>query len=112
LTRLAGQKFQPDRTNSRLLIDALFEYRHLQLAQMAFEAIPGTPGGILVLRAMKAQRLGRLLDDQVWDENLMKLTPLELLQRVLRYLLAADIDKGGLRIGFEYCLTLKPGALQ
>jgi predicted transposase/invertase (TIGR01784 family) len=72
-----------------------FEYRHLQLAEMAFEAIPGTAGGILVLRAMKAERLGRLLDDLVWDENLMRLTPLELLQKVLRYVLAADVDKRG-----------------
>lgn len=70
-----------------------FEYRHLQLADMAFEAIPGTPSGILVLRVMKAERLGRLLDDPVWDEQLIARTPLELFQLVLRYLIGVHVDK-------------------
>jgi hypothetical protein len=72
-----------------------FEYRHLQLADMAFEGIPGTASGILVLRVMKAERVGRLLDDWVWDEELMAGTPLELLQMVLRYLVGAEVDKKG-----------------
>jgi len=72
-----------------------FEYRHLQLADMAFDGIPGTASGILVLRVMKAERVGRLLDDWVWDEELMAGTPLELLQMVLRYLVGAEVDKKG-----------------
>ncbi len=70
-----------------------FEYRHLQLAEMAFEAIPGTDSGVFVLRAMKAERLGRLLDDVVWDEQLIARIPLEVFHLVLRYILGTDIDK-------------------
>jgi len=78
-----------------------FEYRHLQLADMAFEAIPGTSSGRLVLRVMKAERVGQLLGDWVWDEELMADTPLQLLQMVLRYLVGADIDKSGFKIRME-----------
>lgn len=72
-----------------------FKYRHLQLAQMPFETIPGTPAGILVLRVMKAERLGKLLEDPVWQEHLLNATPTELLHMVLRYMLGADIDMAG-----------------
>ena len=72
-----------------------FEYRHLQLADVPFDAIPGTPSGILVLRVMKAERIGRLLDAVVWDPDLMDSAPLGLLQMVLRYMLSADIDTQG-----------------
>jgi predicted transposase/invertase (TIGR01784 family) len=74
-----------------------FEYRHLQLAQMAFETIPGTPAGILVLRVMKAERLGQLLEDPIWQEHLLNDTPAELLQMILRYMLGADIDMAGFK---------------
>ena len=72
-----------------------FEYRHVQLAGLPFAAIPGTPSGILVLRVMKAERIGQLLDEMVWDGNVMNGTPLGLLQMVLRYILSADIDTQG-----------------
>ncbi len=70
-----------------------FTYHDLQLAGMEFEAIPGTASGVLVLRVMKAERLGRLLDEAVWDEQLIVRVPREILQMVLRYILGADIDK-------------------
>lgn len=52
-----------------------FSFQDLQLAGMAFETIPGTAAGVLVLRAMKAERLGRLLDEAVWDEELILRVP-------------------------------------
>lgn len=70
-----------------------FTYHDLQLAGMTFEAIPGTASGVLVLRAMKAERLGRLLDEVVWDEQLILKVPREVFQMVLRFILGADLDR-------------------
>ena len=69
-----------------------FAFTHVPLAGMAFDQIPGTPAGILALRALKAARLGRLLDDAVWDEELIRQVPPELLHRLFRYIFSADID--------------------
>lgn len=71
-----------------------FHYRHLQLAAMDYETIPGTSSGILVLRVMKAERLGELLSDPMWDESLLVAVPPEIFEMVLRYILGRDIDKG------------------
>jgi len=70
-----------------------FRYRHLQLAGMDYEDIPGTSSGIFVLRAMKAERLGSLLEDPVWEEELLLRVPPELFEMVLRYLLCREIDR-------------------
>lgn len=70
-----------------------FTYHDLQLAGMTFESIPGTAAGVLVLRAMKAERLGRLLDEVVWDEELILKVPREIFQLVLRFILGADLDR-------------------
>jgi predicted transposase/invertase (TIGR01784 family) len=70
-----------------------FQFDLFQLAEHSFESMPGTPAGILILRVMKAERLDQLLDDSVWDETLIKQISLELFQILLRYILAADIDK-------------------
>jgi hypothetical protein len=70
-----------------------FCYRDLQLAAMDYAAIPGTSSGVFVLRAMKAERLGALLEAPVWEEDLILRIPEELFRLVLRYILGADIDK-------------------
>ncbi len=70
-----------------------FSFELFQLAEHSFETLPGTPAGILILRVMKAERLHQLLNDSIWDETLIKQVPLELFQSLLRYILAADIDK-------------------
>jgi len=70
-----------------------FRFDLFQLAEHSFEGLPGTPAGVLILRVMKAERLARLLDDWVWDEELITQVPLELFEILLRYILAADIDK-------------------
>ena len=70
-----------------------FNFRLIQLASLPFEAICGTPAGIMILRAMKAERVAALLADPVWDEALLVQIPRETLELLLRYILNADIDK-------------------
>jgi hypothetical protein len=71
-----------------------FAFKLIQLADIPFEQIRGTPAGILTLRVMKAERLGMLLDDPVWDEDLVGKASLELFEQILRYIAsAADLDK-------------------
>jgi predicted transposase/invertase (TIGR01784 family) len=70
-----------------------FTFRLIQLAGLEFEAIRGTPAGILTLRVMKAERLSKLLDDVVWDEALFLRVPQEMIELLVRYILDADIDK-------------------
>ena len=70
-----------------------FTFGMLQLADMPFESLPGTPAGILILRVLKAERVDQLLNDAVWDESLITQVPLPVFEFLLRYILAADIDK-------------------
>ena len=70
-----------------------FSFRLFQLAAREYSAIHGTPAGILILRTMKAARLDELLEDDVWDEALLLNVPLEIFEMILRYILAADVDK-------------------
>lgn len=72
-----------------------FGYKHLQLAEMEYDAIPGTSAGIFTLRAMKAERLGELLTDRVWDEGLMGQISLDAFLMVMRYIADAGIDMEG-----------------
>jgi hypothetical protein len=73
-----------------------FRFELLQLARMPFEAIRGTPAGILILRAMKADRLDALTHDAVWDESLLAAVSREILHLLVRYIAAGSIDKGDL----------------
>lgn len=72
-----------------------FVCRMMQLAGMDYDKIPGTKAGVFVLRAMKAERLGALLDDTVWENELLVQVPPEIFQMVLRYILGADVDRAG-----------------
>ena len=71
-----------------------FTFRLYQLAETSFEDIKGTPSGILILRAMKAERLKVLLHEAVWDEALLLKIPREIFELIVRYVLATDVDKG------------------
>ncbi len=71
-----------------------FAFRLIQLAELPFESIAGTPAGIMILRILKAERSGDLLADPVWDESLLDLLPRLIFEMLLRYILHADIDKG------------------
>ena len=70
-----------------------FTFRIIQLAALPFDAIRGTPSGIMTLRVMKAERIAELLSDPVWDETLLSQLPRETLEFLIRYILRADIDK-------------------
>ena len=70
-----------------------FTFRLIQLADLPFEKIVGTPAGIMTLRVMKAERIAKLLDDPVWDEALMIQLPREILEFIIRYILEAGVDK-------------------
>jgi predicted transposase YdaD len=69
-----------------------FDFLWLQLAEIPFDRILGTPMGILVLRTLKAARSGELLSDWVWDENQLKLLPQSMLECLWTYLVHADLD--------------------
>ena len=68
-------------------------FRLIQLAEIPFEAIAGTPAGIMILRTLKAERSGDLLADPVWDESLLDRLPRLIFEMLLGYILRADIDK-------------------
>ena len=70
-----------------------FTFRLIQLAALPFDAIRGTPAGIMTLRVMKAERIASLLADPVWDESLMLQLPRATVELLIRYMLLADIDK-------------------
>lgn len=69
-----------------------FAFRLIQLAQIPFSAIRGTPAGIVVLRTLKAERSGKLLDPAIWDEPLLAQLPRALFEAFVLYLSNADID--------------------
>jgi predicted transposase YdaD len=62
-----------------------FAFRLIQLAAIPFHAIRGTPDGIFVLRALKAEPIGRLLDNAVWDNNLLSHVSRRLFDRFIPY---------------------------
>jgi hypothetical protein len=70
-----------------------FSFRLLQLADMAYEDIHGTPEGILTLRSLKAEPLGELLRSEVWDRDLITGVSREWVERFFRYVLNADVDR-------------------
>lgn len=78
-----------------------FGFSLLQLAEIPYEAIAGTPAGILVLRTLKAERQGDLLGDAVWDEPLLAQAGRDLFERVLRYLMGGGVDKDAFRRRLE-----------
>ena len=57
----------------------------IQLAAIPFDAIRGTPDGIFVLRALKAEPIGRLLGNAVWDNNLLSHVSRRLFDRFIPY---------------------------
>ena len=69
-----------------------FLFRLIQLAEIPFDAIRGTPAGIMVLRVMKAERTNALLDDPVWDEAMLAQIPQAVFEILLRFIMNADID--------------------
>ena len=70
-----------------------FAFRLLQLVEMSYEEIRGTPEGILTLRSLKAEPLGELLHSMVWDRAVIMGVSREAVERFFRYVLNANVDK-------------------
>ena len=67
-------------------------YHLLELVRIPYEAFAGTPEGILTLRALKAEPLNGLLEDVIWDESLLFSISDGALERILRYILNAEVN--------------------
>jgi len=72
-----------------------FSFRLLQLVELSFEDIAGTADGKLALRALKAQAVGELLGDSVWEPSLLRVVSAEVLDYLIRYVWNQDVDKEG-----------------
>jgi predicted transposase YdaD len=70
-----------------------FGFRLLQLADIPYEDIRGTPEGILTLRSLKAAPLDELMRDPVWDNRIITGVSREAVERFFRYVLDANVDK-------------------
>jgi hypothetical protein len=70
-----------------------FAFRLLQLVDLSYEDIRGTPEGILTLRSLKAEPLGELLHGLVWDRAVITGVSREGVERFFRYVLNANVDK-------------------
>ena len=73
-----------------------FAFRLVQLAEIPYEAIRGTPAGVVCLRVMKAERRGELLGEAVWDEPLLSQLPRAFFEAIVYYLSHAEVDSGEL----------------
>jgi len=73
------------------------KYQLLELLRISYEDIRGTPEGILTLRALKAEPMNELLGDALWDESLLFCIPEDALERLLRYILNAELQVPALR---------------
>ena len=72
-----------------------FAFRLLELVDLPYEDIRGTPEGILTLRSLKAEPLGELLHSLVWDRAIIAGVSREAVERFFRYLLNANVDRRG-----------------
>lgn len=72
-------------------------YHLFELVRIPYEKIAGTPEGILALRALKAEPIGELLGDALWEERLLFSLSDSALERILRYILNSEDDTSGLR---------------
>jgi predicted transposase YdaD len=70
-----------------------FAFRLLELVDLPYGDIRGTPEGILTLRSLKAEPLGELLHSLVWDRSVIAGVSREAVERFFRYLLNANVDR-------------------
>jgi hypothetical protein len=74
-----------------------FSYHLLELVRIPYDAFAGTPEGILTLRALKAAPVNELLSDVIWDESLLFSISEGALERLLRYILNAEVSTNELK---------------
>lgn len=65
----------------------------LDLFQTPYHRLKGTPDGTLTLRALKAQPVGELLSDAVWDQSLICKVSAHTEEMFLRYVLNAEDNR-------------------
>ncbi len=70
-----------------------FAFRLLELVDLPYEDIRGTPEGILTLRSLRAEPLGELLHSLVWDRGIIAGVAAEAVERFFRYVLNANVDR-------------------
>ena len=78
-----------------------FAFRLLQLVDLPYEDIHGTPEGILALRSLKAAPLGELFHDLVWDRAVITGVSREAVERFFHYVLNANVDTAVFRAKVE-----------
>lgn len=70
----------------------LFEFYLMQLVNIPYPKLKGTPNGILVLTALKAQPLKELMSDWLWEQGFQNISP-HIFTMVLHYIIdQGDID--------------------
>ena len=84
-------------------------YHLLELVRIPYEELAGTPEGILTLRALKAEPMDELLSDAMWEESLLFAISDSALERMLRYVLNADLNVSLLK---ERIKTIRSRPLQ
>ncbi len=72
-----------------------FTFRLLELVDLPYGDIRGTPEGILTLRSLKAEPLGELLHSLVWDRPVIAGVSRQAVERFFRYVLNANVDRRG-----------------
>jgi len=88
-------------------------YHLIELLRIPYESIEGTPEGILTLRALKAEPVNELLADPLWDESLLFSISEDALERLVRYILNAELSVPALneRIAKIHAKPLKAKAM-
>ena len=84
-------------------------YHLLELVRIPYEELAGTPEGILTMRALKAEPLDELLSDALWEESLLFAISDSALERMLRYVLNAELNVSLLK---ERIKTIRSKPLQ
>lgn len=67
-------------------------YQLFELVRTPYEQLKGTPEGVLTLRALKAEPVGELMGEPVWDGAIMRAISVAALEQFLRYVLNAVED--------------------
>ena len=84
-------------------------YHLLELVRIPYQELAGTPEGILTMRALKAEPLDELLSDALWEESLLFAISDSALERMLRYVLNAELNVSLLK---ERIKTIRSKPLQ
>ncbi len=70
-----------------------FSFRLIELLEIPFDQIIGTPDGIFILRVLKAEITEDLMHQAVWDESITQRVTTKILEYVLTYIYNRGSDK-------------------